>query len=321
VGIKGVGRLLIVAVVVCGVLLPRPAAAYNFTRKLSPGDSGGDVRALQIRMAGWYPKADRTLFHIDGAFGAATAAAVRSFKRHYGIAVSNSAGRRVFRKLAVLEDANRSTRHFNYSEFTQNRNPRCSRKANRFAGTFRGGPVSARVVKRNVTRLMWRLEAIRAKGGNHSIGINSGFRSLAYNRCISGARKSQHLYGTAADLRMAQTRNRRVRNMAKGSQVHGIGCYAHQSHNHLDLRIHNAHLEETRHWWWPRRDRFGRDLDEARRPCWGEVRRRESTTSTRSLGPTVGVFTYGLDDAVVPSEEDVGHFGEAGEPSDLHGLD
>jgi hypothetical protein len=113
-----------------------------------------------------------------------------------------------------------------------------------------------------------------------------------------------------------------VRNMAKGSQVHGIGCYSHLSHNHLDLRIQNPDLEETRSWWWPKRDRFGRDLDEGRRPCWGEVKRRESIRAAgSSLGPTVDVFTYGLDDAVVPSEEDVAEFGAQGEPSDLHGLD
>lgn len=322
VGIKGIARYLIVAVVVCGVLLPRPAAAYDFDRKLNSGDKGSDVRALQIRIAGWFPKADRTLFHLDGVFGDATARAVRSFKRHYGMRVSSSAGGRVFRRLAALEDGDGSTRHFNYSEFWQNRNPRCSRKANRFAGSFRGGPVSVRVVRRNVRRLMWRLEAIRAKGGNHSIGINSGYRSLAYNRCISGARRSQHLYGTAADLRMAETGNRRVRDMAKGSQVHGIGCYSHQSHNHLDLRIQNPHAEGTRSWWWPKRDRFGRDLDEGDRPCWGEVRRRESTSATNnSLGPTVAALTYGLDDPVVPSAEETARFGEAGEPSDLHGLD
>ena len=321
-GIKGVGRFLIVAGVVFGILAPGPAAAYRFSGRLDPGDRGRDVTALQVRIAGWYPGTDRTLFRIDGIFGDATAAALRRFKRHYGIPESNRAGRRDFRKLARLEDGNGSTRHFDYSEFTQNRNPRCSRKANRYAGTFRGGPVRARVVKRNVTRLMWRLEALRAKGGGHAIGINSGFRSVAYNRCISGARRSQHLYGTAADLRMRETRNRRVRNIAKGSQVHGIGCYAHQSHNHLDLRIHNRHVQSTRSWWWPERDRFGRDLDESRRPCWGEVKKREPTrASGASLGPTVGVFTNGLDDALVPTEEDLARFEAAGEPSDLHGLD
>ena len=321
-GLKGCARCLIVAVVAIGLLAPRPAAAYRFSGRLGPGARGRDVKALQVRIAGWYPRDDRTLFRIDGVFGDATAAALRRFKRHYGIPVSNSAGARVFRRLRRLEDGNGSTSHFYYSEFTQNRNPSCSRKANRFAGTFRGGPVRARVVKRNVTRLMWRLEALRAKGGNHPIGINSGFRSIAYNRCISGARKSQHLYGTAADLRMVKTRNRTVRNIAKGSQVHGIGCYAHVSHNHLDLRIHNRHLRSTRSWWWPKRDRFGRDLDEASRPCWGEVKKRESTTASgASLGPTVGVFTNGLDEAVVPTEEDIARFEEAGEPPDLHGLD
>jgi hypothetical protein len=33
------------------------------------------------------------------------------------------------------------------------------------------------------------------------------------------------------------------------------------------------------------------------------------------------VVTYELDDPVVPSTEEIARFGEAGESSDLHGLD
>lgn len=69
---------------------------------------------------------------------------------------------------------------------------------------------------------MWRLEAVRKKGGRKSIGIISGFRSVAYNNCIAGARASQHLYGTAADNRMVGVKNRREREIAKRSQIHGI---------------------------------------------------------------------------------------------------
>ncbi len=36
------------------VALPSAAAAYPFRRTLSRGDYGRDVRALEVRVAGWY---------------------------------------------------------------------------------------------------------------------------------------------------------------------------------------------------------------------------------------------------------------------------
>ncbi len=131
--------------------------------------------------------------------------------------------------------------------------------------------VSPGKARNYVRRLMWRLEALRAKAGHKAIGINSGFRSVPYNYCIGGARYSQHMYGTAADNRMADVTNRFERNLAKASQVHGIACYSGRSHNHFDLRLENGDLPGARYWWWPARDRQGRDLDAANKPCWGET--------------------------------------------------
>lgn len=49
------------------------------------------------------------------------------------------------------------------------------------------------------TELMAMLEKLRAYGG-FTIHINSGYRTPAYNKKIGGASKSQHIYGTAADI-------------------------------------------------------------------------------------------------------------------------
>lgn len=49
------------------------------------------------------------------------------------------------------------------------------------------------------TELMSMLEKLRAYGG-FTVHINSGYRSPSYNRKIGGASKSQHIYGTAADI-------------------------------------------------------------------------------------------------------------------------
>jgi zinc D-Ala-D-Ala carboxypeptidase len=262
--------------VVCGALLALllfpagPAAAWEFTRTLKEGMTGKDVKALQVRIAGWFPRADKTHFGIDGEFGPTTTDAVRSFEKFYGLPVDGVAGTEVFKVIDRLEDDDGSTLNFAWSEFTQNRSGNCSAGANAYAGTFEGGMASPKRVKLNVKRMMWRLEAIRAKAGDHAIGINSGFRSAPYNDCIGGAGVSQHMFGTAADNRIAATSNRQARNLAKASQVHGIGCYSKLEHNHFDTRIDNEDLNSQRAWWWPERDSAGRDLDESGSPCWGE---------------------------------------------------
>jgi zinc D-Ala-D-Ala carboxypeptidase len=295
------------------------ASAYNFKRTLKKGRSGRDVQALQVRMAGWFPHADRTHFAIDGTFGPATKEAVTAFQRFYGLKVDGVAGADVFQELEKLQDEDGSTEHFEWSEFTQNRSSSCSAGANAYAGSFNGGMASPRRVKRNVRRLMWRLEAVRAKAGGHPIGINSGFRSVPYNDCIDGARASQHLYGTAADNRVGAISNERARVLAKGSQIHGIGCYSKLSHNHFDLRIDNEDLGSQRAWWWPRKDSRGRDLDEAGRPCWGAGGHRKVTGVTASFDavrharPGAG--------SLIPSAAEIALFEAAGEVADLSLLD
>ena len=166
------------------------ALAYDFTRDLHPGDTGQDVRALEVRIAGWYPQKGQVEFKVDRSFDAATSAALRAFQAAYGLQQDGIAGPQTFKVLSSLQDPDGSTAHFNFSEFKQNYNSGCSAKANAYANTFKGGMVSPRRARMYVRRLMWRLEALRAKAGGKPIGINSGFRSVAYNQCIGGASSS-----------------------------------------------------------------------------------------------------------------------------------
>ncbi len=52
----------------------------------------------------------------------------------------------------------------------------------------------------NLRVLAHGLEQIRAALGGRPIHVNSGYRCLALNRKIGGARNSQHLHGLAADI-------------------------------------------------------------------------------------------------------------------------
>lgn len=292
------------------LLVSSPAVAADWPRHpLREGSHGPAVRALQARVAGWYPGAGRDFFSVDGDFGPMTTRAVRRFQRHFGLKGDGVAGRATFRAFNRLTDNDGSTAHFDWSEFAQHRNPRCSAKANAHAGTFTGGLVARVRVRKKVRLLMWRLEALRAKAGNRPVGINSGFRSVPYNNCIGGASVSQHLYGTAADMRVAEITNRRTRVVARHSQFHGIACYRKQTHNHLDTRMQNSAYRGGRFWWWPERDGRGRELSEDGRPCWGQsnrgvAARRSSDGASRN-----------------PSAQEIAEFQRKGEVGDYGGVD
>lgn len=309
------------AVLVAAPLTP----AHAWERNLRSGDKGADVRALQVRLAGWFPGEKFETFVIDGEFGDQTVRAVKAYERFHGLEKDGVAEQDLFKRLDNLKDEDGSTAHFDWSEFEQNENAYCGAKANAYAGTLKGGLVSPRRTKIYVKRLMWRLEALREKAGNHSISINSGFRSVAYNDCIGGARASQHMYGTAADQRQANVPNRRQRWLAKKSQFHGIGCYASQTHNHVDLRIDNRDLPTQQSWWWPDRDQRGLDLDESGRPCWGEttapVKKVYLASGDVQLAEATRTVVERAVASVIPTEAELEVFEAAGEGLLAEGVD
>jgi len=296
---------------------------FRFERPLQLGDTGKDVKALQVRVAGWFSSPDQVAFGFDGVYGRQTERAVMAFRKGYGLHPSPRAGRKVLRRLERLQDPDGSTAHFDWVEFMQNSSASCSEKANASAGSFKGGPVRARVVKRNVKRMMWRLEAIRHKVGDKTIGINSGFRSIAYNKCIGGASGSQHLYGTAADLRIADTDNALARDVAKKSQMEGIGCYSALTHNHFDLRMENPALPDSRAWWWPETDKKGRDLDEEGKRCWGQGGIKIDRSSILDSQIEIAGVVIGREGtgSTEPSSAEVEAFEATGESGDYHGAD
>jgi len=102
--------------------------------------------------------------------------------------------------------------------------------------------VSAARAKSNALRVMWQLEALRHRLGDHPLTVVNGFRSYACNRRVGGARDSQHLYGNAADLvsRYASlcTIARQAR-YAGFSGIFGPGYPGHNDHVHVDRRVVN----------------------------------------------------------------------------------
>lgn len=217
--------------------LARNAMAYGWSRTLRQGDSGGDVTELQIRVAGWAAdSASQTYVAVDGAFGPGTTAAVKRFQRAYGLADDGIVGPQTQSVLNSLENSDGSTAHFNFSEFTSHD-----------GSGFGGGNVSSGAVKENVRRLMYKLEALRKKASDRSITINSGFRSVAYNRSIGGASNSMHTYGVAADIVVSGLSTRDTYKIAETCGFSGLESYQH-SWQHCDSRVEYPYGSQF--WWW-----------------------------------------------------------------------
>ncbi|MBD3933741.1 peptidoglycan-binding protein [Streptomyces chumphonensis] len=200
-------------------------ACYTWNRTLRQGDSGSDVRQLQIRVAG-YPGYGNVLA-IDGAYGPATAAAVKRFQSAYGLSADGVAGSQTFSKIYALQEADCSPAHFDFAEL------------NRCNSSWSGGAVSASTARENAKRTMWKLEAMRHALGDQPIRVTSGFRSYACNSAVGGSSNSRHLYGDAADLGSG---SHSLCTLARQARYHGFrgilgpGYPGHNDHTHLSHR-------------------------------------------------------------------------------------
>ena len=111
------------------------------------------------------------------------------------------------------------------------------------------------------------LEQIRAAAGG-AVVIHSGYRTPAYNRKVGGARYSQHVQGTAADITVAGVSPLLAGQMAEyylGSRG-GIGVY--QTFTHVDTRSGKARWDQ----------RSGREVAVSGWPGWRPKEDKEDET-------------------------------------------
>lgn len=79
------------------------------------------------------------------------------------------------------------------------------------------------------------LQKIRNRYGK-AVNINSGYRTPAYNKKVGGATYSQHLYGTAADIRITGVKPKDLAAYVETLMPNkgGIGIY--KNFVHVDVR-------------------------------------------------------------------------------------
>ena len=98
---------------------------------------------------------------------------------------------------------------------------------------------------------MEKLIALREDYGNPMI-ITSGYRHLAHNSSIGGAKHSPHLYGRAVDIKVAGKSALKIVELALKHGMTGIGVKQRGAHEarfiHIDDMPHSD--EHPRPWIW-----------------------------------------------------------------------
>ena len=84
-------------------------------------------------------------------------------------------------------------------------------------------------------RLVMVLETIRAHFGA-AVTINSGYRTPEYNAKVGGAARSQHCYGTAADIVVKGQTPEAVAAFARTLMPDWGGVGVYKSFTHIDIR-------------------------------------------------------------------------------------
>ncbi|MGY4719296.1 D-Ala-D-Ala carboxypeptidase family metallohydrolase [Naumannella cuiyingiana] len=219
-----------------GAVSAPTASAYDWKRELASGDTGADVKELQIRIAGFAADGpEKTSLKADGDFGPATEAALKRFQKAHGLTQSGKVDGATQDKLNSLEDSDGSTKNFEFKEF-----------ASKDCGCFTNGKVGESEVKENVRQLMWKLEAIRTKAGDKPITVNSGFRTRSHNSSVGGASNSQHMYGIAGDIVVSGKSPSQTADLAKSSGFSGVIIY--NSFTHVDSRADHDYGSSSFYW-------------------------------------------------------------------------
>jgi uncharacterized protein YcbK (DUF882 family) len=82
---------------------------------------------------------------------------------------------------------------------------------------------------------------------NKPILITSGIRCVKHNKNCGGAKHSQHLFGTAADIHVKDMNVKALHDFIKSNNAifgfKGIGFYPKQGFVHVDIRKSNSLIE------------------------------------------------------------------------------
>jgi uncharacterized protein YcbK (DUF882 family) len=90
--------------------------------------------------------------------------------------------------------------------------------------------------KKVPVRLLELLDAIEDKFGKKPLILLSGYRTIPFNSITPGAaKKSMHLLGWAADIRINGVSSKRIRDYVRKLKIGGVGYYPSMGFVHVDI--------------------------------------------------------------------------------------
>ena len=166
--------------------------------------------------------------NIDGKWGQLSQTATKVFQADYGLeadGICGAATQKAMKHAVTYGMPIKETKALSWDDikYFERREFRCK------CGKCGGYPVEP----------SWDLLLILDKIREHfkaPVRINSGIRCEAHNKSVAGASKSQHLYGTAADIRVDGVSPAKVAEYAETllPNTGGIGIYS--TFTHVDVR-------------------------------------------------------------------------------------
>lgn len=166
--------------------------------------------------------------NVDGVWGTLSKVATTAFQKDFGLTADGVCGEQTEKAMThavaygmpivkTEEPTWDDIKHFERREF------KCK------CGKCGGFPVEP----------SWDLIAILEKIRDHfgsPVRVNSGVRCASHNTAVGGAKSSQHLYGTASDIRVDGVAPTEVASYAETllQNTGGIGIYS--TFTHIDVR-------------------------------------------------------------------------------------
>lgn len=173
---------------------------------------------------------------IDGIVGKNTLKAFNDFKTKNHLGYPDIIGSSAFEALVENSKKNKQWNEINWYDFDEKITPNFTvREVTQ--GDRRRIPTSENI-KKNIVILARELEIVRKAWGN-PLTITSWYRPPAVNRAIGGAVNSQHLTGSAVDLRPSNGDIFKFQSWLDNGlwQNRALGYGAKKGFVHIDMRL------------------------------------------------------------------------------------
>lgn len=202
-------------------------------KRTYPMQKGNDVKWVQFELIekGFLPPFnEKGKSNIDGYYGDDCAKATGEYQKAFGLLPDKKIGPAT--RYSMKNDSQKKVGSM-VKQYSKSKDGNTKLSTNFKVKEFACNDGSDTILISD--ELVEVLQKIRTHFGK-AVTINSAYRTQAYNKKVGGASNSQHLYGTAADIKVSGVTAKEVADYAETLLINtgGIGRYA--NFTHVDVR-------------------------------------------------------------------------------------